>query len=414
MTDTTTPLIPTLDAIEKARVTIAGVARVTPMETSQFLGELLGSPVHLKCENLQRTGAYKVRGAYNRLSTLTPEQRVAGVVAASAGNHAQGVALAARELGIPATIFTPVGVALPKLQATRHYGAEVVLRGHSVEEALSAAKDFATRTGAVFIPPFDHPAVIAGQGTLGLEILDQVPDVDTVVVPIGGGGVIAGIALAVKGMAERLGRPIRVIGVQAENAAAYPTSLEAGEPVTVSTKPTIADGIAVARPGDLNFPIIRDLVDDIVTVSDDDVARALLVLLERAKLVVEPAGAVGVAAIMSGAVHDTGRTVVLLSGGNIDPLMMERVITRGLVAASRYIGIRIMLPDRPGQLARVSQVISDAGANVVEVLHTRHGQGLVINEVALDLSIEARGPEHAQEVIHRLREVGFRPELLEH
>ncbi len=414
MTDTTTPLIPTLDDIEKARETIAGVARVTPMETSQFLAELLGSPVHLKCENLQRTGAYKVRGAYNRLSTLTAEQRAAGVVAASAGNHAQGVALAARELGIPATIFTPVGVALPKLQATRHYGAEVVLRGHSVEEALSAAKDFAARTGAVFIPPFDHPAVIAGQGTLGLEILDQVPDADTVIVPIGGGGVIAGIALAVKGVAERLGRPIRVIGVQAENAAAYPSSLEAGEPVTVTTKPTIADGIAVARPGDLNFPIIRDLVDDIVTVSDDDVARALLVLLERAKLVVEPAGAVGVAAIMSGAVRDTGRTVVLLSGGNIDPLMMERVITRGLVAASRYIGIRIMLPDRPGQLARVSQVISDAGANVVEVLHTRHGQGLVINEVALDLSIEARGPEHAQEVIHRLREVGFRPELLEH
>ncbi|MDP4335094.1 threonine ammonia-lyase [Curtobacterium sp. A7_M15] len=414
MTDTTTPLIPTLDDIEQARVTIAGVARVTPMETSQFLAEVLGSPVHLKCENLQRTGAYKVRGAYNRLSTLTPEQRAAGVVAASAGNHAQGVALAARELGIPATIFTPVGVALPKLQATRHYGAEVVLRGHSVEEALSAAKDFAARTGAVFIPPFDHPAVIAGQGTLGLEILDQVPDADTVVVPIGGGGVIAGIALAVKGVAERLGRTIRVIGVQAENAAAYPSSLEAGEPVTVSTRPTIADGIAVARPGDLNFPIIRDLVDEIVTVSDDDVARSLLVLLERAKLVVEPAGAVGVAAIMSGAVRDTGRTVVLLSGGNIDPLMMERVITRGLVAASRYIGIRIMLPDRPGQLARVSQVISDAGANVVEVLHTRHGQGLVINEVALDLSIEARGPEHAQDVIHRLREVGFQPELLEH
>ncbi|TDN46456.1 L-threonine ammonia-lyase [Curtobacterium flaccumfaciens] len=414
MTDTTATLIPTLDDIERARETIAGVARVTPMETSQFLAEVLGSPVHLKCENLQRTGAYKVRGAYNRLVALTPEQRAAGVVAASAGNHAQGVALAARELGIPATIFTPVGVALPKLQATRHYGAEVVLRGHSVEEALSAAKDFAHRTGAVFIPPFDHPAVIAGQGTLGLEILDQVPDADTVVVPIGGGGVIAGIALAVKGMAERLGRTIRVVGVQAENAAAYPSSIEAGEPVTVTTKPTIADGIAVARPGDLNFPIIRDLVDQIVTVSDDDVARALLVLLERAKLVVEPAGAVGVAAIMSGAVRDTGRTVVLLSGGNIDPLMMERVITRGLVAASRYIGIRIMLPDRPGQLARVSQVISDAGANVVEVLHTRHGQGLVINEVALDLSIEARGPEHAQEVIHRLREVGFRPELLEH
>ncbi|ROP64740.1 threonine dehydratase [Curtobacterium sp. PhB130] len=414
MTDTTAPTIPTIDDIERARVTIAGVARVTPMETSQFLAEVLGSPVHLKCENLQRTGAYKVRGAYNRLSALTAEQRAKGVVAASAGNHAQGVALAARELGIPATIFTPVGVALPKLQATRHYGAEVVLRGHSVEEALSAAKDFAARTGAVFIPPFDHPDVIAGQGTLGLEIVDQVPDVDTVVVPIGGGGVISGIAIAVKGLAERLGRPIRVIGVQAENAASYPDSLDAGEPVTITTSPTIADGIAVARPGELNFPIIRDLVDEIVTVSDDDTARALLVLLERAKLVVEAAGAVGVAAIMAGAVRDTGRTVVLLSGGNIDPLMMERVITRGLVAASRYIGIRIMLPDRPGQLARVSQVISDAGANVVEVLHTRHGQGLVISEVALDLSIEARGPEHAEEVIQRLHEAGFRPEQLLH
>ena len=412
MTDTTAPTIPTLEDIEKARETIAGVARVTPMETSQFLAEVLGSPVHLKCENLQRTGAYKLRGAYNRLSALTEEQRAAGVVAASAGNHAQGVALAARELGIPATIFTPVGVALPKLQATRHYGAEVVLRGHSVEEALSAAKDFAAHTGAVFIPPFDHPAVIAGQGTVGLEIVDQVPDVDTVVVPIGGGGVISGIAIAVKGLAERLGRTIRVIGVQAENAAAYPDSLDAGEPVTITTTPTIADGIAVARPGDMNFPIIRDLVDEIVTVSDDDVARALLVLLERAKLVVEAAGAVGVAAIMAGSVRDTGRTVVLLSGGNIDPLMMERIITRGLVAASRYIGIRIMLPDRPGQLARVAQVISDAGANVVEVLHTRHGQGLVISEVALDLSIEARGPDHAEEVIQRLHEAGFRPEQL--
>ncbi len=411
MTDTAQP-IPTLADIEAARETIAGVARVTPMETSQFLAEILGSPVHLKCENLQRTGAYKVRGAYNRLSTLSADERAAGVVAASAGNHAQGVALAARELGIPATIFTPVGVALPKLQATRHYGADVVLRGHTVEEALSAAKDFAAQTGAVFIPPFDHPAVIAGQGTLGLEIVDQVPDVDTVIVPIGGGGVIAGIAIAVKGMAERTGRRIRVIGVQAENAAAYPSSIRAGQPVTITTTPTIADGIAVARPGDMNFPIIRDLVDEIITVSDDDVARALLVLLERAKLVVEAAGAVGVAAIMAGAVQDTGRTVVLLSGGNIDPLMMERIITRGLVAASRYIGIRIMLPDRPGQLARVSQVISDAGANVVEVLHTRHGQGLVISEVALDLSIEARGPEHAGEVMNRLHEAGFRPEQL--
>jgi threonine dehydratase len=402
---------PTLADVEAARKIVAAVIHETPMETSQFLAEILGSPVHLKCENLQRTGAYKLRGAYNRLSALTAEERANGVVAASAGNHAQGVALAARELGIPATIFMPVGVALPKLQATRHYGAETVLHGHSVEEALAAAKEFAASTGAVFIPPFDHPTVIAGQGTVGLEIIDQVPDVDTIIVPIGGGGLISGVAIAAKGRAEQLGRPIRVIGVQAEHAAAYTPSIEAGEPVTITTSPTIADGIAVARPGDTNFPIVRDLVDQIVTVSDDEIARAILLLLERAKLVVEAAGAVGVAAIMSGAIEDTGRTVVLLSGGNIDPLMTERVITRGLVAAHRYVGIRIMLPDRPGQLARVSQVISDAGANVVEVLHTRHGRDLQISEVALDLSIEARGPEHADEVVERLREAGFRPEI---
>ncbi|PZE25390.1 threonine ammonia-lyase [Curtobacterium sp. MCBD17_028] len=405
----TVPQVPTLDDVEAARVVVEGVARVTPMETSQFLGEILGSAVHLKCENLQRTGAYKIRGAYNRLAALDADERRRGVVAASAGNHAQGVALAARELGVPATIFMPVGVALPKLQATRQYGADTVLHGHSVEEALAAAQEFATRTGAVFIPPFDHPDIIAGQGTVGLEIVDQVPDVDTVVVPIGGGGLVSGVALAVKGIARQQGRSIRVVGVQSANTASYPVSIQAGAPTTITTAPTIADGIAVARPGELNFPLVRDLVDEIVTVADDDVARALLVLLERAKLVVEPAGAVGVAAIMAGTIRDSGRTVVVLSGGNIDPLMMERVITRGLVAAQRYVAIRIMLPDRPGQLALVSQVISDAGANVVEVLHTRHGQGLEITEVALELSIEARGPEHAAEVTERLREAGFRP-----
>jgi threonine dehydratase len=407
----TTRTIPTHADVVSARAIVEGVVHRTPMQGGQFLAEALGSPVHLKCENLQRTGAYKIRGAYNRLSSLTAEERVAGVVAASAGNHAQGVALAAKELGIPATIFMPVGVALPKLQATRRYGADTVLHGHSVEEALAAAKDFAARTGATFVAPFDHPEVIAGQGTVALEIMEDVPDVDTIVVPIGGGGLISGIAIAAKGEAERLGRSIRVIGVQSAATAAYPPSLAAGEPLTISAGPTIADGIAVARPGDLNFPIVRDLVDEIVTVGDDDIARAILLLLERGKLVVEAAGAVGAAAIMSGAIRDAGRTVVVLSGGNIDPLMLERVITRGLVAAQRYIGIRIMLPDRPGQLARVSQVISEAGANVVEVLHTRHGQNLQISEVALDLSIEARGPEHAEEVVRHLHEAGFRPEI---
>ncbi|CCE76158.1 threonine ammonia-lyase [Clavibacter nebraskensis] len=402
---------PTLARIEAAREVVSRVAEVTPMESSRFLAEILGSPVHLKCENLQRTGSYKIRGAYNRISRLTDEEKARGVVAASAGNHAQGVAFAARELGIRATIFMPVGVALPKLQATRQYGAEVILRGHTVAEPLLAAAEFAAQTGAVLIPPFDHEDVITGQATLGLEILDQTPDVETVVVPIGGGGLISGVATALKLRAAEEGRAIRVIGVQARNAAAYPPSLAAGRATEIEITPTIADGIAVAKPGLLNFNIIRESVDEVVTVEDDDTARALLLLLERAKLVVEPAGAVGVAALLAGLVKDAGRTVVILSGGNIDPLMMERVISRGLAASDRYVKLRLMLPDRPGQLARTSQIISEANANVVEVLHTRHGRGLQISEVELEVSVETRGPEHTGEVVQRLRDAGYDPRL---
>jgi threonine dehydratase len=404
------PLVSLAD-IETARGVVSRVAAVTPMESSRFLAELLGQPVYLKCENLQRTGSYKVRGAYNRMAKLTAEERARGVVAASAGNHAQGVALAARELGIAATIFMPVGVALPKLQATRRYGADVVLRGHTVDEPLRAAADFAEQTGAVLIPPFDHLDVITGQGTLGLEILDQVPELDTVVVPIGGGGLISGIASALKLVGERDRRTFRVIGVQAENSAPYPVSLKNGEPTEITISPTIADGIAVSKPGALNFRIIRDLVDEIVTVSDEDIARALLMLLERAKLVVEPAGAVAVAAILTGQVHATGATVAVLSGGNIDPLVMERVIALGLAASDRYLKLKLLLPDRPGQLARVSNLISEVNANVVEVLHTRHGRGALISEVELELSLETRGPEHVQRVLERLREDGFDPRV---
>ncbi len=401
--------VPTLESLEAARELVAAVANVTPMEDSRYLSEALGSRVLLKCENLQRTGSYKIRGAYNRMFKLTPEERARGVVAASAGNHAQGVALAARELGISATIFMPVGVALPKLQATRSYGADVILRGHTVDEPLRAAAEFAESTGAVLIPPFDHLDIITGQGTLGLEILDQVPDVESVIVPIGGGGLIAGIASAVKQRAALEGRTIRVIGVQAENSAPYPRSLEAGEPVEIRMKPTIADGIAVSRPGALNFAIIRDLVDDIVTVSDDETARALLVLLERAKLVVEPAGAVAVAAIITGKVENLGTTVAVLSGGNIDPQVMERVISLGLVASDRFLKLRVKLPDRPGQLARIAELISDANANVIEVSHARNGRGALLGEVTLELSLETRGPEHVQRVLDHLREADYDP-----
>jgi threonine dehydratase len=398
---------PALAQFEAAREVVARVIQHTPVEPSRFLTNVLGSEVLLKCENLQRTGSYKLRGAYFRMSNLTAEERAKGVIAASAGNHAQGVALAARELGIHATIFMPFGVALPKLEATREYGAEVVLEGNIFNESLKAALARAEETGATFIPPFDHADVVTGQGTLGLEILEEIPDVDTVIVPIGGGGLISGLSSAIKQKAATLGRTIRIIGVQAENAAAYPPSLAAGERVRVDVHPTIADGIAVAIPGVLNFDIIKGAVDEVITVTEDDTAKALLMLLERAKLVVEPAGAVGVAAILAGKVRNSGKTVAVLSGGNIDPLLMQRIVAHGLAASERYLKIRIALPDRPGQLARTAQLVADANANVVEVLHTRHGK-FDINEAELELHIETRGPEHRNEVIQKLRDEGYK------
>lgn len=405
---------PTLEEFEAAARRVSAAADVTPMLSSTFLSEVAGAPAHLKTENLQRTGSYKIRGAYNRLAQLSDEEKARGVVAASAGNHAQGVAWAARALGIRATIFMPSGVALPKLQATRGYGADVQLVGDVVDETLQAAAEFSERTGAVLIHPFDHHDVIAGQGGLGLEILDQVPDVGTVVVPIGGGGLIAGVASAIKQRAARDGRSVRIIGVQAANAAAYPVSLERGEPTSIQLAPTIADGIAVGRPGVLNFEIISSgVVDEIVTVTDDETARALLALLERAKLVVEPAGAVGVAALLAGRLNTVGPTVFILSGGNIDPMTMERVISHGLVSSDRYLKLRIPLPDRPGQLAHVSAILAEMRANVVEVLHTRFNSGLQLGQVEIELHMETRGPEHASEVLARLHAEGFEPEVVD-
>jgi threonine dehydratase len=405
--------VPTLAEFEDAAAALRGVVSHTPLEESQHLSEVLGVPVHLKLENLQRTGSFKIRGATYRLSRLTGEERARGVVAASAGNHAQGVASAAQKLGIPATIFMPLGVPVPKLLATRGYGAEVVLDGPTVETPLRLAAEFAERTGAVLIHPFDHRDIIIGQGTLGLELYDDLPEVETVILGIGGGGLAAGVAAAIRARAEAVGRTVRIIGVQAANSAAYPDSLAAGTPLEVETRPTIADGIAVARPGDLPFEIIRALVDEVVTVDEDDIARALLVLLERAKVVVEPAGAVGVAAILAGKVRATGPTISVLSGGNIDPLLLQRVVAHGLAASGRYMTLKIPLPDRPGQLARVSELLALAGANVIEVLHTRHGQGLQISEVVLQLSVETRGEEHRAHVIQTLTDAGFAPTLVQ-
>lgn len=403
---------PTLQEFEQAAQRVSGVTIKTPVIESHWLTEITGQKVFYKCENLQRTGAYKVRGAYNLLSQLTKEEQKRGVVAASAGNHAQGVALAAQLLGIKATIFMPVGASLPKYQATIGYGAQVVLTGAIFDETNTAAKEFAQKTGAVYVPPFDHLDIVRGQGTVALEIFEQLPEVDNIVVCLGGGGLTAGVALAAKLKAQQLGRKVKVYAVQAELAAAYPPSLRAGKPVEVKTQPTIADGIAVAKPGKIPFDIICKFVDKVVTVSEDEIAKGMLGVLERNKLVVEAGGAVGVAAVLAKKLKLKGTTAIVLSGGNIDPLLLQRVIRHGLAASDRYTNIAVMLPDRPGQLVRTAQAVADAHANVVEVLHTRHGSGLQISEVELDLSVETRGKEHRDEVIESLKQAGLNPKLL--
>lgn len=399
----------TVDDIMDAAELLDGVIELTPIEQSRALGRMTGSDVYFKCENLQRAGSFKVRGAYVRMARLNEEERARGVVAASAGNHAQGVAVAAARLGIKARIFMPMGVALPKLAATRGHGAEVVLHGHNVDEALAEAQRYADETGAVFVHPFDNTDIIAGQGTVGLEVLEQIPNVDTVVMGVGGGGLLAGVATAIKARAKELGREIRVIGVQAENAAAYPPSLAADALVPLQKVSTMADGIAVGRPGQVPFSIIRELVDDVVTVSEDALARALIFLIERSKLVVEPAGAVGVAALMEGVIENPGTTAVILSGGNIDPMLMLKVIQRGLYASGRFMSVRIMLDDRPGSLAQISRIIAESDANVTRVDHTRIGGSISMGDVAITIDIETKGHEHCKQVLGNLRAEGFQP-----
>ena len=404
---------PSLDDFEKAREVISQIAIESPIIRNSFLSDLTGQEVYLKCENMQRTGAYKVRGALNRLSKLTEAERERGVVAASAGNHAQGVALAAKRLGIKATIFMPIGASIPKHEATLNYGADVVLTGNIFDETLATALRFTKESKAVFIPPFDDIDIITGQGTVAMEIAEQYPEFENVIACVGGGGLIAGVASATKQIASKQGRTISVYGVQAEMAAAYPESLKQGKPVEVKVRPTIADGIAVAKPGEIPFGIIQENVDEIVTVTEDEIAQAMVMLLERAKQVVEPGGVVGVAALMAGKIKPTGPTVVTLSGGNIDPLLLQRVIRHGLAASDRYTNVSVMLPDRPGQLVRTAEAVADAGANVVEVLHTRHGNGLQISEVELNLSVETRNREHRDHLIESLKKAGLNPSLHE-
>ncbi|MER5635934.1 threonine ammonia-lyase [Kitasatospora sp. NPDC002227] len=393
----------TTDDVRGAHKMLAGVARVTPMEGSRYLSGLVGSPVHLKCENLQRTGSFKLRGAYVRIAGLSPVQRAGGVVAASAGNHAQGVALAASLLGVHSTVFMPVAAPLPKVAATREYGAEVRLHGATVDEALQAAQRYAETAGSTFIHPFDHWDILTGQATVGLEILEQCPEVRTILVGVGGGGLLAGIAAAVKPL-----RPdVRVVGVQAAGAAAYPPSLAAGRPVTLERFSTMADGIMVGRPGDIPFEVVNTLADGVRTVSEEAISRALLVSLERLKLVAEPAGVSPVAALLEEPQSFEGPVVAVLSGGNIDPQLMQRVLRHGLVAAGRYLSLRVRLADRPGALADLLAVLTRVDANVLDIAHVRIDPRLGLTEVEVDLHLETKGPEHCAAVRGELREAGY-------
>ncbi len=395
----------TLADVQEARDVVAAIARVTPTERSDNLSKVCGRPVLLKAEHLQRTGSFKIRGAYNHISRLHGSG--GRVVAASAGNHAQGVALAASECGLAATIFMPDGAALPKVQATRAYGAEVRVGGTSVDDALVAAKAFAVESGGHFVPPFDDPLVIAGQGTIGLEIAEQAPDAGVVLVPVGGGGLISGIAVALAGV-----RPdVRVVGVEAEGAASMLASLQTGEPTALASVATMADGIALKSPTALTLAHVQAYVADVVTVSEENIGRALIYLLERAKAVVEPSGAVGLAALLAaGASFGDRPVVVVLSGGNVDSLLLTKLIAHGLTAAGRYMRLRVVVPDRPGSLALVTQTLAGLGLNVLEVDHNREGARLAVNEVELLLTLETRDPDHGDEVVLALRALGFRVE----
>jgi threonine dehydratase len=390
-----------LSDIETARARVGPVLRPTPVDRSDTLSGLAGRPVVLKPEHRQRTGSFKVRGAYNLVSRLPPGSEV---VAASAGNHAQGVALAARLTGLRSTIFMPIGAALPKVEATRGYGADVRFGGDAVDDSMELARAYADFAGAVYVPPFDDPLIIAGQGTVGLELAEEVPDAEVVAVPVGGGGLVAGVSTAL----AHTRRSVRVVGVEAAGAPAVRAALDAGRPVCLDHLATMADGIAVRSTSELALAHIRAYVDDVVTVEEEEISQAMLLLLERAKAVVEPAGAVGLAAILAGRLPGHGPAVAVLSGGNVDPLLLIKLIGHGLSAAGRYLVLRVVMADRPGALAGLTSKLAAMNVNVLEVEHHRSGLGLALSEVELTLTLETRDAEHRRAVLEGLHHAGYR------
>ena len=397
------PMPVTIRDIEEAARRLSGTLRVLPPVRARWLEDLVGGPVYLFTENLQRAGSFKIRGAYNFIAQLSDEQKARGVVAASAGNHAQGVALAASILGVPVTVFMPEEASIPKVQATRDYGADVRFAGSTIDESVDAALEFAAATGAVLVHPYDSDHIVAGQGTLGLEIASAVPDLSTAVVCTGGGGLLAGITLA---LASRT-PGARVIGAQAVTAAAYPPSLDAGHPIRLEHMATMADGIAVGRPGDVPFAVIAEHRVPIMTVTEDEISRAVVMLLERSKLLVEPGGAAATAAVMSNPGIYEPPVAITLSGGNVDSLVLMRILRHGLAAAERFLTLVVRAPDRPGSLARLLSEIQRMRANVVDVDHNRLDPSLGVDEVEIVVDVETRGPEHAAEVVAALAAAGF-------
>jgi threonine dehydratase len=395
-----------VEAVGDARARTRDLVRHTPVLTSRSLSDECGGTVLLKAENLQRTGSFKLRGALAKVDRI---DGATAVVAGSAGNHAQSLAYAARARGLACEVFMPAEASLAKVAAVRGFGGTVRLGGDSVDGCVASARERAAETGAVFVHPFDDPEVVAGQGTLGLELLEDVEDLATVVVPVGGGGLIGGVAGVLK--AARPG--VRVLGVQVESCSAYPASLARGEPVEAAGGPTIADGIAIKRPGGLTLPLVREWVDDIVVVAENDVAEAMVLLLERAKLVVEGAGAVGVAALLAGAVvpDERGATVVVLSGGNVDAGVLATVALRHETAEGRRLRFFTRVEDRPGGLARLLTRIAEAGGNLVTVTHVREAVPLHLRQTGVDLLLETRGADHAAELIAALEAAGYGIEL---
>jgi threonine dehydratase len=382
---------PTLADIQEARERLRGIAEETPVYLSETFSRRCGREVRLKAENLQRTGAFKIRGAVNRLSLLTPDERAEGVVAASAGNHGQAVAWAARELGVPARIFVPITAPMAKVEACRNYGAELELVGVDFEDALSAAIAYVEETGGTFIHPYEDQFVVAGQGTVGLELLEQEPNVGTVLIPIGGGGLALGIATAVRALKP----DVRLVGVRA-GVDGY----------------TIADGIAVKIPSDFTMPLLADLLDDIVAVTDEEISEAIVLLLERAKLVVEGAGAVGVAALLSGKAEAIGTAVPILSGGNIDATMLISVMRHGLTSAGRYLVVRTQLADRPGELIKLLSLVAEERGNVISVEHHREGMDIPVSETEVELTLVTRDEEHCRQLLSAMAERGYTTERL--